>query len=263
MLPGRRCVMRDFIQALGFLTRLPIPLSLLPKEPDLGRAVPFFPLVGLILGAVVAAFAYIISPIFTPLTSAVILVSLMVYLSGGLHLDGIADTADGFLSCRERDDMMRIMKDPSCGAMGVIALIVVLMLKTAFLSELLAAGTWAFIPGLIIAALAGRSAQILGMCIVPYAKKEGLGAMVWSRKPWFGVGAMVILAAVSFTLCLIFPAFKPSTAIMVLILVLASSLVWGRICMDKLGGGTGDTLGAISEITEVIVIGVVALGQSG
>ncbi|MHC4886408.1 MAG: adenosylcobinamide-GDP ribazoletransferase [Planctomycetota bacterium] len=254
--------MKHLLLAVAFLSRIPIPQGWLPKEPTLNRAVPFFPLVGVLIGGLAFLGTALALEVLSPLTAAVFGTVLLTLLSGGLHLDGLADTADGFLSGKDREGMLAIMKDPTCGAMGVIALISLLLLKAAFLTELCSRGLMLLLPGIVLGATAGRVSQVLGMCLLPYAREGGLGALTWNRGPRNAVLGLIVLISLSIGFALASPAFDSATAVLVLVTALAANLIWARVCSDKLEGGTGDTVGAISEISEVMVMGAVVIGSA-
>ena len=130
--------MKALFAALRFLTILPIPGNWGTAEEDIAE-VPFFPVVGLLLGAVAAAAAEGAAPFAPPMLPAVGIVIVLLGFSGCLHLDGLADTADGFLSSRSREQILEIMKDSRTGAMGVTAIVCLLLLKFASLASLIRA----------------------------------------------------------------------------------------------------------------------------
>lgn len=135
--------MQSFILAIQFLTILPAPgTDTTPTPAILRRSVLFYPLVGLVIGAVAAAVCGLAAMILPGFPASVITVIAMITISGGLHMDGLADTADGFFSARPRDQMMRIMKDSRVGVMGLIAVVCVILLKVSVLASLPPAWRW-------------------------------------------------------------------------------------------------------------------------
>jgi adenosylcobinamide-GDP ribazoletransferase len=243
--------MKGLLAATRFLTILPLPGARGTAEEDLARSVPWFPLVGLILGAVAAALAWVLSPIAPPMVLAAIMVLLLMAFSGCLHLDGLADTADGFLSSRSRERILEIMKDSRTGAMGVIAIVGVLLLKSASLASLPATLLG---PTVLLMPLAGRCAMVLQMAILPYARPSGLGSVFYRRRPrGAAIWAMAVLAAVSWSV-LGLRGLSVWAACVVLTLALSAHVY------RKIGGATGDTLGAVCELIEVLPALMLAFG---
>lgn len=246
--------MKSLLAALRFLTILPIPGDWGTAEDDLARSVPWFPVVGLLLGAVAAAAAWVLPMVAPPLVVAVAIVVVLLSFSGCLHLDGLADTADGCLSSRPRERILEIMKDSHTGAMGVIAMVCVLLAKFASLASLPADVLW---PAVLLMPLAGRSAIVIHMALLPYARPSGLGTIFYRRRPrWAAVWAAGVLAAVAWGLLgwrgLIVAAF-----------CLAVTLALSAYVYRKIGGATGDTFGAVCEIIEVVPALMLALGPLG
>lgn len=246
------------IAALQFLTRLPVPVNVPFERPVLARSVAYFPLVGAIVGALTAGAAWLLGHALPPWPAAVLTLALWICLSGGLHLDGLMDTADGVLSHRSRERMLEIMKDSRVGAMGVIAAILLLLLKASLLAELMGnEREWLF-PVLVTAACLGRFAMSIAIAIWPPARKdEGLGMMFNGVKKW-RIGAGCLFAA---SFAGISPVFNDINYLQRLSIVVASLLLMllivglsGRWLSRKLGGLTGDTYGAINETVEVFML---------
>jgi adenosylcobinamide-GDP ribazoletransferase len=227
-----------------FLTVVPLPVSLSIGERDLGRSAPFFPLVGLGIGATAAGLDYLLGFILPIPGVSVFTVVFLLAASGGLHMDGLADTADGFFSSRPREKMLEIMRDSRTGPMGVIAIVLVLILKIALLSSLPESARWWV---LLLTPLAGRCGLLINLAVLPYARAEGglaslfyehrsrvhpalaLAVLVmvgWLACGWVGLAA----GGCAFVFCLVFAAYVYS----------------------KISGFTGDTLGAACELTELI-----------
>ena len=184
-------VMKQLLAALRFLTIVPIPGGWGTAEADLAGSVGWFPVVGLLLGGVAAAVAWGLSLAAPPLVGAAVVVIVLLSFSGCLHLDGLSDTADGFSSSRSRQRILEIMKDSHIGAMGVIAVVCVLMLKFAALASLPVARLW---PAALLMPLAGRCALVLHMALLPCARPEGLGSIFYRRRPrWAAVWAVAVL----------------------------------------------------------------------
>ncbi len=246
--PSLRLLLRpfgSFAAALRFLTILPLPGRFGTSEAELANAAPFFPLVGLLLGCIAAPAAQLFFHFLPPLPTAVLLTFLLLAFSGGLHLDGLADTADGFFSARSPERMLEIMKDSSIGAMGAIALILLLLLKTACLASLP--------PDKLLAAAflmpaAGRAAILLLMAMLPYAREEGLGRLF---AVYFNSGAgWAASLAGFFLLTWAAAAAAGPSGLAVVLAVLLLTFCFVLLCRSKIGGVTGDTLGAACELAE-------------
>lgn len=243
--------MKRFLAAIQFLTVLPVSCEC--SERDLGRSTFFFPLIGLLVGGGIVAVNFVLSAVFPPVVVAVLDVIVMLGISGGLHMDGLADTADGFLSSRPRERILEIMKDSRTGAMGVMAIVCVLGLKTAALASVPANLRW---PTLLLMPLAGRCAIVLEMAALPYARPGGgTGAVFAANKsrqdsPW----AVLLLTAAA--ICVL--GWRGLIAAAV---VVAVTLGFSRWCQRAIGGFTGDTLGAACELAELAPALVAVAGR--
>ncbi|MGA2032951.1 MAG: adenosylcobinamide-GDP ribazoletransferase [Thermoguttaceae bacterium] len=243
--------MKRFLAAMRFLTILPIGGTCGTAEADLAGSLAMFPLVGLLLGALAAALAWILAPTTLPLVTAALLVLLLLGFSGCLHADGLADAADGFLSARPRDKILEIMRDSRVGAMGMIAVVCVLLLKFAALASIAPGRLW---PAALLMPLAGRCATVWHVALLPYARESGAAAVFYGRPRWpAAVWAAIALAAVAWGV-LGFGGLLACAVCAVAALLLAG-YVYGKI-----GGATGDTLGAACEIVETVMALALALG---
>ena len=250
---------RDFnikplVAALQFLTVIPIPVRV--TTADMGRSLPWFPAAGLVTGgvaAVVFAAAHALGA--PPLMSALLGVLALSGTNGFFHLDGVADTADGLLSARPRERALEIMRDSRIGTMGVVGLFFILGLKWSALAAMAPGSGW---RALLIAAVAARSAQVLTMGLLPYARKEGGLASVFleHRKP----SHMVVVSVAGLLLAALLAGVPGVAAILFSIV---AALVFNGLCMKKIGGITGDTLGGLTEIIETTVLCVICVALFG
>jgi adenosylcobinamide-GDP ribazoletransferase len=198
----------------------------------------------LFIGIIVAAVDYFIGFILPSFPASVITVIAMTGVSGGLHMDGLADTADGFFSSRPREIILEIMRDSRTGVMGVIAVVFVILLKVSLLMSL----SLPFRFGIItLMPLAGRCSLVMMMTALSYVRSEGGLATAFSKgKTWLSVvfsGVFLVVAG------WIAAHWIGIAACISSIFVAALFSVY---CFRKIGGYTGDTLGAICEITEII-----------
>lgn len=246
--------MKPLLAAWRFLTIVPIPGNWGMAEEDLARSVVWFPVIGLMLGVVAAGLAYGLTSVAPPLVVAAAMIVILLSFSGGLHLDGLADTADGFFSSRPRERILEIMKDSHIGAMGVIAIVCVLLLKFAALASLPMARLW---PAVLLMPLAGRCALVIHMALLPYARPSGLGAIFYRRNPrGAAIWAAGVLAAVA-------GGLLGAWGLGIWAACVAAALVLSAYVRRKIGGATGDTLGAICELVEVVPALVLTLGPLG
>lgn len=252
--------MERLFAAIAFLTRAPLPARWQFDAAAVGRAMLLFPLVGAGLGTMSAATLFALAwrvPAadggapnglwLPPILVAVILVTLGAWLTGALHLDGLADMADGFGGGRTREDVLRIMRDHVIGAYGATALILLVLLKVAALSALIERGAAA--PYLIIAPALGRWATVPLGLFLPYARREerGLGVAATDHVGWYELIGASVLAG---TLTLLVVGWCGALCWAGVIVV---TLFNARLCRRRLGGITGDTLGANTEMCEATV----------
>lgn len=241
--------MRRLLVAVAFLTRLPIPLPASAGGRDVGRAALFFPAAGLLVGGLQAGAAFLLLQRVPDAVAAVLVVALGVLVTGALHLDGLADTADGFGGGKDREHALRIMRDHSVGAYGAAAIALSLALKIAIVATLTTFGT----PGLLWIVLApalGRWAPVLLGRALPYARAEGgLGQSVTGD----ATGALEVGGATAMAVAAAVALAGWNGAIAVAGAVVATVL-FGLLCRRKLGGVTGDTLGASVEAVEAVVL---------
>jgi adenosylcobinamide-GDP ribazoletransferase len=242
--------MKRFAAAIQFLTVLPVGCDC--AERDLGRSTLLFPVIGLLIGAAIVLLNYALSAVLPPLVVNVLVVIAMLAVSGGLHMDGLADTADGFLSSRPRERILEIMKDSRVGVMGVIAVVCVVCLKIAALVSMPSALRW---PTLLLMPLAGRCALVFEMATLPYARPEGgLGSVfAVNKSPIDPVWAIAIMAATAYWTMGRRGLVSAGAAVLV-------TLIFSFWCRRKIGGFTGDTLGAACELAELAPALVAVVG---
>ncbi len=243
-----------FLIALQFLTRLPVFLSIDYGLHNRVNAIFFYPLVGLIIGG----FLYISQQLlFTlaPILSAAIILTIWVMLSGALHLDGLADSADAWAGgFGDRQRSLDIMKDPRSGPIAVVVLLLYLLLKFAAILSLLQQPQTFF---LLIAPVYGRASAALLLITTPYARQNGLGVEMSEKAPVFKV--LVVLA-----LSLLFLLLWISLTqwLLLLLVFLVSFYLLRRLMMKRLNGMTGDTAGAMIELVELFILLALAIWAS-
>lgn len=237
--------MRDFITCLEFLTRVRFSKRTDWRDEDFSRSVPYFPLVGLVIGSLLAAVNYGLFYIETPLFLRVTLLLLAeIIITGGLMYDGFMDTADGVFSARSRERMLEIMKDSHVGSNAVLAIIILLLLKIAAYLELNAETlTWV----LLTMSVATRTFMVVFIVNFPYARKEGIGHMFTKyAKPFYTYIAFAVCAGIVAACGLQYLAVAG--------ICFAVTLIIAQYLKTQLGGLTGDTYGALTECGNVIYL---------
>jgi len=243
--------MKEFITAWQFLTRIRLSNNPEISGERLAGAYVYFPLVGLIIGALLALLGWGAAQLFQPLTVVILVVTGEIIITGGLHLDGFMDTCDGLFSGRERERILEIMKDSRVGSMGVLGCLVLTALKIGFLNEL--AGTAAFLPVLAAMPVISRWTMVLAMVRYPYARAQGLGGLFRS-----GVKKQVVYG-VSLYSAVLALAILPGYLWAVLLLTIPLILWTAGLINEVLGGHTGDTYGFMNEISGLFLIMATAL----
>ncbi|MBE3581689.1 MAG: adenosylcobinamide-GDP ribazoletransferase [Thermoanaerobacteraceae bacterium] len=246
-----------FLVALKFLTRIP-----LKSGDNTGEAwqqsVAYFPLVGLVLGLILAAAWQALSLLVPDLPRAGLVLALAVFLSGGLHLDGFIDSMDGLFSGRDRERILAIMKDSHVGAHGVTAVVTLLVLKFSLLAALpsgnLRLAGLPLPPPLVLMPVLSRWAMVPALTCFPYARKEGMGSLFQAGRGRRNLFSATLVAA------LVAWFIMGPAGLFYLLLAALVSLGWCRWVRRLLGGLTGDTYGALAEIVEVFFLAVYYLG---
>ena len=238
--------MRDFLRALSFLTILPVGQSRLSDEKELARSMAFFPLVGLVIGLILSAGYYLFSLFLPKSITLWSTVGLLVFLTRGLHLDGLADTLDGLASGGSKERIFEVMRDSRIGAFGVIGLILLIGGKYLALDQF----PNGFVPySLILMTVMGRNSMVLVCFRSPYARPgEGLAKpftenlgyreTVWSSVTALGI-ALLVMGVKGILLFFGIGLF---------------SLGYRFFFTKKLGGVTGDVLGGANELSELLCL---------
>lgn len=247
--------MRKFCLALSFLTIFPCS----PRSPiergELAAAAAYFPLVGAVLGLLMGGMVYLLRPLMPSGPLAALALAASFLLTRGLHLDGLADTADGLIGAMEREKVLKIMRDSVVGSMGVCALFFVYLFKYA---ALLAVDTPFFPLAVFSLPFCGRWAMVLAGAAFAPARPEGLGnwfigELGWRHFMYASLFGAAVIAAAGFSYSLFIFPMLCGIAVAFILSLLLSSYAAGR-----LGGLTGDVLGAVNEIAEAgFLLGVI------
>ncbi len=238
--------MKNFFAAFNFLTIFTFPGARTANGEGLKKSLIYFPFVGILLGVFASLSAVCLQFIFPPIIVAVLLTFILIALSGGLHMDGLADTADGFFSARPRERILEIMRDSCIGAMGTLAIILVICLKVSAIVSMPEERIWQvvfFMP------VAGRCILVIMTTCFGYARVEGgLATPFFNGKKLFPISVSVLVLS---TLGTVFFGILMGLVCVTSILII--SVLFGLYCNKKIGGITGDTLGCSCEIAETAV----------
>jgi adenosylcobinamide-GDP ribazoletransferase len=237
--------MKRFIAMLTFYTRVPVPKNMVLDTIDFEKSLGYVPVVGLLIGAVM----YLMGWLFTGLlssVSAVLLVFVYLFITGGLHIDGLADTLDAFGSNRPREKMLEIMKDSHVGAFGVLAIVMLLLSQTVLLSVVP-------LGSLLLFPLVGRNAALLVASTNEYARPSGLGSIfvnAASKVHFLWGSALYLLVTM-----LMFGMAWTTLMLLIAYLICMIKVYWLLSSMSrKLGGVTGDLIGFAIEVSQVIFL---------
>ena len=232
----------DFLVALQFLTTAPPILKRIFTPAEMGRAVGYYPLVGLLLGAILWVAAILLARIFPPLVVAALLLTLWTILSGALHVDGFLDSIDGLLGGYTPEKRLEILRDKHKGAFAIAAGILLFLIKFTALISLTGK------PALLLAPTLGRWAMAVAIVAFPYARPQGLGRDMKDNATW----KQVLLASLIALLAAWFSA--GCMGLIALGIALLTLLATARFILVRIPGLTGDSYGMINEMVELFVL---------
>ncbi|BFM10117.1 adenosylcobinamide-GDP ribazoletransferase [Simiduia litorea] len=247
----------SFWLALMFLTRIPAPVLDTVTDRDQGRALMFFPVIGLLIGMVLAAILFLL-PTAMPLVSAALLLMVWVFITGGLHIDGLADAADAWLGgLGDKERTLEIMKDPRAGSAAIMAVVCVLLVKFAALATF---DRLDCVLAVIVTPIIGRCVPALLFFSTPYARDFGLASpMLHNAEPRLCLlvlgGLLLLVSGALFSLLAWY---------VVVFWLLLAAVLWAlrRLMLARIDGVTGDTVGASVEIIEMSALVLMLLLMS-
>ena len=244
---------RRFAQAISYFTRIPVPASAFAPGHERGRSARYFPLVGTLLGTACALLLAATTQLWPDSIAVLLSMIFSLLLTGGLHEDGLADSADGFGGGFQRERVLEIMKDSRIGTFGAAALILSLLLKLASLTTLASVSLSTALMVLVLAHTVSRCAALGVMFRLDYLRpnqdsRAGAVTRRIDRNDWkFGAATAVLV--------LLLAAISGSTSLITLIAIVLASWVATLVCMAyfrrRIGGYTGDCLGAVQQVTEL------------
>jgi adenosylcobinamide-GDP ribazoletransferase len=236
-----------FIAAFRFLTVIPLPFRRQPAPEEVGGSVVYFPVVGLIIGLILAG-VYFVLDLFLPRTiSAALIMVGMVLINGALHIDGFIDTCDGLAGNKPAEERWKVMKDSRVGAFGVVGAALLFMVQYASLISLPNNVVYAV---LILLPVLSRWSMVYGIMAYPYAKPEGLGTLFKQYAKWsnFWIGTVIAFVIAEVL------GWWMGLGLFVMAVVWLVNLGWSAYLNKKFAGLTGDSYGAINEVSEVMVL---------
>lgn len=230
--------------ALQFLTVFPIRLKQMPSKQQNGLSLLFYPLVGILIGLFLYGIAVLLQALPLVLLSSLVLVA-WIWLTGGLHLDGLADTADAWVGgFGDADRTLQIMKDPACGPIGVLSLVVVCILKWSSIYVLLEKD---YALALILFPMLGRIVPLVLFLTTLYVREKGLGSSLAMYIP--KIAAVIVGCA-----CLALFSYYAWLGLLSVLISFCTLFYLRRKFLARIGGITGDTVGASIELIETIAI---------
>ena len=266
--------MKGFLLLLSFMTRIPMPKTEYDEE-KLGKSMKYFPVVGIIIGFILLFFCIIFNFIFKninysaalPLMIIVIILTDLI-TTGGLHLDGLADTFDGIFSYRSKHKMLEIMKDSRLGSNGALALILYFLLKFVLLFSLIIESREGALYAVMTYPVVSRFCSVLSCASSPYARGSGMGKTFVDNTKASGViiaslitvvySSAMLFYMINSSLSLELPLDFVMTRLGINLLIIAIlglfAFSFSKLIERKIGGITGDTLGALLEISSLVYL---------
>lgn len=235
--------MKRLILMLQFLTKLPLPFEIDAKEEDFSKGIIYFPIVGLIIGGLMAGLYIGLSALTNIMIASVLVIVFEIFITGGLHLDGLADTFDGLYSYRDKDRMLEIMKDSRVGTNGVLILIVNIVLKMVLLVSI----EPEMVPKLLLLMpVVSRLMVVLLSAISKYARNNGMGGFFIGKTTKLQLIITIVLVLVMHLIYL--------EGLFLFGMIIILTLIYRYHVYTKIDGITGDVLGAVVEMSEVFYL---------
>lgn len=245
------------------MTKLPVTVNPDMEMEDFSVIITYFPIVGLILGGIFSIVTWVNTRIFDPLLCSIFAVLISVVLTGGLHIDGLGDSFDALFSYRNRERMLEIMKDSRIGTNGILAIFFVLLLKIGLLHRYMEQGSEMF-EVLLTMPVIGRFSLVLSCYRGVYARKDGMGSPFIGKvsnttffKTWIQTLSVLLLIPIVVSDFYLLGKYLFAFIFSCFFVILANHFV-----TSKIGGLTGDTLGAVCELTELAYLMFFYLGGS-
>ena len=240
-----------FLAAIQFLTSIPLPWGRKASLEELGRSTLYFPVVGLIIGLILAGLNLLFNLILpSAVVNALVIVSLVV-ITGALHLDGFIDTGDG--GHRAVEDRWRVMHDSRSGAFGIVGVVLLLLVKYVALNSVPES---LMLVTLVLMPIVSRWAMTYAIFAYPYARPSGMGKAFKQGTRWPG---FTIATVITFVVAVVLIPLFQMTGLAIIFGVWLITVIVAAYLKSKFDGLTGDTYGAINEVAEVSVFIIVLL----
>jgi adenosylcobinamide-GDP ribazoletransferase len=252
---------RYFLLAVGFFTRIPVPSQPNFQESDLNHSVKYFPLIGLLIGLLAALIFYVLGQVFPHTIAILVSMAVTIFATGAFHEDGLADSVDGLGGGWGREQVLTIMQDSRLGTYGAVALFLVLMLKFQLLNSM---HKDMVVLAIICAHPLSRLTAVWLMAALPYAKTntnqsskaKPLATQISRQDFWlanlFGLLPALLLVGLIYIITMGFWQITLGFFCLLAGAIGAGWLWWFSLLKRKLGGYTGDTLGAMQQISEIM-----------
>ena len=235
-------MIKQLIILIQFMTRIPVFVNVEYDEEKLGKSIKYFPLVGAIIGIFLYGINILAGKIIVNRQiAAIIIIIAEIFITGLIHIDGLADTADGLFSYAEKEKILEIMKDPRVGTNGAVALILYFMTKVILLSEIRP-------EYIILYPVISRLSTSINAGLGEYARKNGMSNGIIGKN-----GKKEAVISIIITMILSFIILKAKGLIILIFSILFILLLMKGV-KRKIGGITGDTMGASLELTSILVL---------
>ncbi len=238
--------LKRFVLMVQFLTRIPINVDLDATSEDYGKGLVFAPIVGLVIGALLVVSYMILSLIFPITMTAALLLVIYIFVTGGLHIDGLGDTFDGLFSNRSKERILEIMRDSRVGTNAVVAIFCLLLINWSVVSNI---NPENIVMVLMLFPVTGRIGSLIGAGVSVYAREGGgLGKSFID----FCSIKEIIIGMVPYLI--IFFVTAGLRGLLLSIVPVISAFLLTKLFSRKIGGATGDILGAVCELNQVIFL---------
>ena len=249
--------MRAFFIGLQFLTRVNLVTQENWTEEDFGKSVKFFPAIGAVLGiffvSIISGIIFLTGGVILENFTGAIFFAANVFLTGGIHCDGLMDSADGLFSGRDKDKMLEIMKDSRAGAFGVVSLVVIATLQISTVADLISLSIMQTLAAIYCAPIIGRFLMVAVIKKFPYARPQGIGKSFAKFSSEKTLSFAFVETLILFLPLLFFSKHFFLQAFFALVITSIFAMYFGNFATKKLGGVTGDIYGATEILSETLV----------